>query len=88
MQIISLKEKLESLIDSNGLIKDEIKSKITHDFCESFDGEGWFMELSMPMIMDTLTELIKGMWEMNLQVILPNMVNTYYEEGAKWPEFP
>lgn len=42
------------------MIKDEVKDEIVNSFCEIIDGEKWFIELSMLMIMATLTELIKG----------------------------
>lgn len=83
-----MKEKLESLIHDKGVIKDEVKDKIIKDFCESFYGEGWFMELSIPMIMTAFTELLKGIRETNPDVIRLDIVNGYYREGIECLEFP
>lgn len=58
-----------------------MKDKIVKDFCESANGERWFLELAMPMIIASMTELVKGIGEANPHVDFPNIANAYCWES-------
>lgn len=60
-----LKDQSSQVLTSDRKFQPLVKEKMIGEFCESFEGQSWFMKLIVPILIEVVTELMDKIHDTN-----------------------